>query len=44
MRIDNVMILPTEDDIEDLNNGLSITTITTQGEEIALYPEAEVAG
>lgn len=28
----------TDDDVEDLNNGLSITTLTTQGEEVALFP------
>lgn len=33
-----VAIELTADDATDLNNGLSITTLTTQGEEVALLP------
>jgi len=33
----------TEDDVEDLNQGLSITTATPNGEEIAVRPYTRVA-
>lgn len=36
--IDGVELDLTADDAEDLNAGLSITSITTQGEEIEVFP------
>ena len=38
-RVDNIILSLTEEDVADLNEGLSITTLTTQGEEVALFPE-----
>jgi hypothetical protein len=37
--VDEIVLALTNEDVEDLNNGLSITTLTTQGEEVALFPE-----
>lgn len=36
--VDEIVLVLTEADIEDLNNGLSISALTTQGEEVALFP------
>lgn len=36
--VDDIILGLTEADVEDLNEGLSITTLTTQGEEVALFP------
>lgn len=41
INVDDVKVMPTDEDVEDLNNGESINTLTTQGEEIILAPEAE---
>ena len=40
-RAGEIVLALTDDDVEDLNNGLSITTLTTQGEEVALFPEGK---
>lgn len=36
--LDDVPINLTDDDANDLNEGSSITTLTTTGEEVAVYP------
>ena len=38
-RVDGIVLALTDDDVADLNEGLSITTLTTQGEEVAIFPE-----
>lgn len=38
VEVDGVIFALTEMDVFDLNEGLSITTLTTQGEEVALFP------
>jgi hypothetical protein len=38
-RVDEIVLALTHEDVKDLNDGLSITTITTQGEEVALFPD-----
>ena len=35
-RVDEIVLSLTDEDVADLNDGLSITTLTTQGEEVAL--------
>lgn len=36
--VDEIILGLTNEDVEDLNNGLSINTMTTQGEVVALFP------
>ena len=38
-RVDEIVLSLTDEDVADLNDGLSITTLTTQGEEVALFPD-----
>jgi hypothetical protein len=40
-RVDEIVLSLTDEDVADLNDGLSITTLTTQGEEVALFPDSE---
>jgi hypothetical protein len=39
--VDEIVLALTGEDVADLNDGLSITTLTTQGEEVALFPEED---
>jgi len=36
--IEGITLALTEDDVSDLESGYSITTLTTQAEEVKLYP------
>lgn len=40
-KVDEIVLALTDDDVADLNEGLSITTLTTQGEEVELFPEED---
>jgi hypothetical protein len=39
--VDEIVLALTGEDVADLNDGLSITTLTTQGEEVALFPKED---